>query len=360
MTDTPLPTREALFAAIPARCFKPSALLSLGYLVFDVVLIVALYAVLARVTWLPGVIALEFLIGTLLWSLFVLGHEAGHGAFSRSQALNMLVGHVCHGVILVPWRSWQRSHAMHHMNTGHKDREEVFRAATPEEDRFVRKVIFRSGIFLVIGWPMYLLGFRNLTTYDPVKGSHFTLVSDLFARHQRASYVSSLFVVVLCAGAYASFGVAFGWDAFVKYLLAPYAVFAAWLTFVTYMHHVSPEVPVHPEGEWDAIKGALSTVDRDYGVFNWWTHRIGDHHVIHHLFPTIPHYRLKEATEAVRPLLGDAYLRSKRFVLRDFARTMLYCHVVSPDGSVMRWRSEYIGLRPRRARPAAMAEQGAD
>ena len=52
--------------------------------------------------------------------------------------------------------------------------------------------------------------------------------------------------------------------------------------------------------EWSYMRGGLSTIDRDYGLFNKVHHDIGTH-VVHHLFPQIPHYHLTEATEARSP-----------------------------------------------------------
>ena len=48
--------------------------------------------------------------------------------------------------------------------------------------------------------------------------------------------------------------------------------------------------------EWNYMRGGLSTIDRDYGLFSKVHHDIGTH-VVHHLFPQIPHYHLTEATE---------------------------------------------------------------
>ncbi len=336
------PKLSALKAAVPARCFEPSTLRSLSYLLFDLALISLCYFGLTYVSAWYFEWPLIFAIGTLLWSLFVIGHDAGHGSFSKSRSINTTIGILTHSAILVPYRGWQRSHAMHHMKTGHFREEEVFRPCRAEEDRAFRKVLFRSGIFIFIGWPMYKLGFRNLTTYDPINGSHYLPTSDLYTTSVRWSWYAGLIVLAAFLALYIGLGFVFGWGFFAKYILAPYLIYGTWLTFVTYMQHVAPEVPVYDTGDWSRVKGALATVDRNYGPFNWITHNIGNLHVIHHLFPTIPHYRLQEATDAVRPLLGKRYIRSDRFVLFDFIRTLIGCHYVEHQSGRETWKSAYF------------------
>ena len=49
--------------------------------------------------------------------LWVLAHECGHGAFSDNRKLETLVGYCLHSFLLVPYFSWQRSHAVHHAFT---------------------------------------------------------------------------------------------------------------------------------------------------------------------------------------------------------------------------------------------------
>ena len=79
-----------------------------------------------------------------------------------------------------------------------------------------------------------------------------------------------------------------------------------WLDLVTYLHHHGHQerLPWYRGEEWSYLRGGLTTVDRDYGWINSIHHDIGTH-VIHHLFPQIPHYHL---VEAVIKLLASSYI----------------------------------------------------
>ncbi|MEM7493610.1 MAG: fatty acid desaturase [Pseudomonadota bacterium] len=341
MTRPDLSVSQAdLRAMIPDRCFQPSTWRSMAYLVFDVAVILLCYMAIANVSvwWLEWPLIL--LIGTMCWSLFVIGHEAGHGSFSKHRKLNTLIGILTHSAIFVPYRGWQRSHASHHMKTGHLHDEEVFRAHRKEDESLTHKVLFRTGVFVLIGWPLYKLGFRNSAKRDPGKTSHFLPNSDLYTKSVQISWWLGLAAITAFLVIYIGLGVVYGWVFFAKYILAPYLIYAAWLTFVTYMQHVAPEVPVYDREDWTRLKGALATVDRNYGPFNWLTHNIGNLHMIHHLFPTIPHYRLREATDAVRPALEGWYITSNRFVLFDFIRSLRGCHYVETGLGHEYWSSD--------------------
>jgi hypothetical protein len=60
-----------------------------------------------------------------------------------------------------------------------------------------------------------------------------------------------------------------------------------WLDMVTYLHHHGPEdaamkMPWYRGEEWSYLRGGLTTLDRDYGIFNKIHHNI-ETHVVHHL-----------------------------------------------------------------------------
>jgi hypothetical protein len=49
--------------------------------------------------------------GTMMWAVFVVGHDCGHGSFSDSRTLNDAVGHLLHSLILVPYHGWRLRYA---------------------------------------------------------------------------------------------------------------------------------------------------------------------------------------------------------------------------------------------------------
>ena len=57
------------------------------------------------------------------------------------------------------------------------------------------------------------------------------------------------------------------------------------------------------------MRGAFLSIDRPYGkVLNFLHHNIGSSHVVHHVFPTIPHYHAKKATVLIKKTFKNAYL----------------------------------------------------
>jgi omega-3 fatty acid desaturase (delta-15 desaturase) len=352
MTVSPLPVSLAeLRAAVPPRCFAPSTPRSLAHLAIDLALLAALYALAARVDSLLLLAPLIFLQGTLFWALFVIGHDCGHGGFSRSKALNDVVGHLVHTPLLVPFHSWRLSHRIHHSHAGDLEHDEAWFPLTEAQWRALPLSVrlLRSRLFLLV-FPLYLL------RRTPERaGSHFDPEADMFPveerRRVRVSVRACAAMLVLLAVATVVLGPGF----VVQYWLLPYLVFCGWLDLVTYLHHTDAALPWYRGEEWSWLRGALSTADRRYGAFEKLHHDAGCH-VVHHLFPGIPHYRLREAAAAVRPQLGPLYHEVRTPIwraLRDAART---CHVVPAEGGIVYY--EPLGP-PAPEAPAEAATRGA-
>jgi len=325
-------TRRELRDAIPERCFHPSTARSLVALARDVALLAALYLASARATGTPWLVPMVFLQGTLFWALFVIGHDCGHGAFSRRRGWNAWVGHLTHTPLLVPYHAWRLSHRIHHRHTGDVARDQAWPPLTRREARALppwTRFLRLRGFLLV--FPLYLL--RN----GPGRaGSHFDPGGPLFSRADRPRVRRSVAACAAMALGLLAFAAHAGPAAFVQYWLAPWLVFAAWAAAVTWLHHNDPDVPWYRGAGWSSLRGALATIERHYGPFEWLHHDAGCH-VVHHLFPRIPHYRLREASRAVAPILGEHLRRAETPAWRALWRAMRDAPVVPETGERVRY-----------------------
>jgi omega-3 fatty acid desaturase (delta-15 desaturase) len=330
-SDKDLPfTLSDLRAAIPAECFQPNTGRSLAYFFLDIGIITGLYAFAAFLNswWFFPVF--WFLQGTMFWALFVVGHDCGHGSFSRYKWLNNLIGHLSHSPILVPFHGWRISHRTHHANTGNIDNDESWYPVT--ESKYLQMAwyekLFRFQI-LLLAYPLYL--FRR----SPGKqGSHFMPESPLFRASERGDIITSTICWTAMIGVLASLTVQFGWLFLLKYYLVPYIVFVVWLDLVTFLHHTEQDVPWYRGKSWNFLRGALSTIDRSYGIIDPIHHNIGTH-VAHHIFLSIPHYHLLKATEAIKPVLGSYYRKSEESLWKVFWHSWHNCHYVADQGGTV-------------------------
>jgi omega-6 fatty acid desaturase (delta-12 desaturase) len=326
------PTMAEVLSKIPKHCFVKDTWRSMRYAFISTALTVGcgvlayLYLPLT-LAFLPAWIAYAFVAGTCATGCWVVAHECGHGAFSDNKVIQDVVGYVLHSLLLVPYFSWQRSHAVHHSRTNHVLEGETHvpaRVNTPDSDivfklramlgERVFTALNLAGVFL-LGWPIYLL---TGASGGPVRGAtnHFNPGSGAKGKHAlfpgkwAAKVWQSDVGCVAVVAALAAWCVGAGsvWPTVALYL-GPYLVCNFWLVLYTWLQHTDVDVP-HFEGEdWNLVKGAFMTIDRPYGpVLDFLHHRIGSTHVAHHVNHTIPHYHAKEATEALKNSYPDLYL----------------------------------------------------
>lgn len=62
-------------------------------------------------------------MGMSLSSLFIVGHDCGHGTFSEYQWVNDIFGHLSHAPLMAPFWPWQKSHRQHHQYTSHLEKD---------------------------------------------------------------------------------------------------------------------------------------------------------------------------------------------------------------------------------------------
>jgi len=337
----PLPTKGQIEAVIPKECFKRSSAWSLFYLLRDLAMAGAfLYAsslvlttkvptvethqdMITMALWVFGWAFYGFWMGTIMFGHWILAHECGHGAFFNSELLNDVVGFVLHQFLLVPYFPWQYSHAKHHKRVNHLTDGESHIPFLPPRDHKVKAINDALGdtLFIMlqitgrilVGWQLYLLGYVSTGKYaydgTPLKGrlpDHFRWTSPMFPPKFAFKVFLSTVAEFSLLGALGYCQYQYGTLPVFLWYWNPYLVVYFWLITYTWLHHTDPSVPHYGEDDWTWMKGALSTIDRDYGIFCFFHHKIGSTHVVHHLFHELPWYHADKATAAVK-----AYLEPK-------------------------------------------------
>jgi fatty acid desaturase len=305
----------------PAKSWRSLALsLSLSALAYGLGTLMPLTASAIPLWLLYAVVT-----GTVAGGCWVIAHECGHNAFHPNRRIEAAVGFVLHSLLLVPYFSWQRSHAVHHANCNHLEAGETHvppRSDSPSGQR-VAALSQRLGpqlygvmsLFshLVLGWPLYLLfGVAGGEVYGSPT-SHFWNGAPfqngrrfLFPANLRPAMLFSNLGIVAMLLALALASAHFSLLRVLAVYGLPYLVINAWLVAYTWLQHTDTDIPHFTTSEWTWAKGALQTVDRPYGpLLNLLHHGIGSTHVCHHVNSRIPHYNAWQGTALLKQRFPD-------------------------------------------------------
>lgn len=377
----PLPSKGQVKASIPKRCFERSAVHSF-YFVFRDSAVAALCACATNQlvsTKIPdNIMSIDMLIWLTVWNLYafwmgtiltghwVLAHECGHGAFSSSQTLNDIVGFIIHQAQLVPYFAWQYTHKKHHRRTNHitdgeshvpstgvdnglgpNNERNSFYAAWHEAMGDGVFAVFQLWSHLFVGWPLYLLGLASTGKLaadgTPLKEGefidHFRPWSRMFPDKVRWKIALSTITEISVLGLLFKLSLDYGFLTVGLWYGGPYIWTNFWLVLYTWLQHTDPSVPQYGADEWTWVKGALTTIDRPYGIFDWFHHKIGSTHVAHHFFHEMPFYRADEATAAIKEYLGPLYNYDPTPWWKAAWRIAKRCHYLDDINGVQYYKS---------------------
>jgi omega-6 fatty acid desaturase (delta-12 desaturase) len=378
------PKANELRSVIPADCFEPDTPTSLGYLSVSLLGTAACTAVGVSIlpvlnpdnpfTW-PIWAAYSAVTGTVAMGLWVLAHECGHGAFSKNRQLQDAVGFVLHSLMLVPYFSWQRSHAVHHQYTNHMELGETHvperMVSQTEGSHALRNNILQAfgtetGIkvwgglqlflHLVLGWPAYLMigatgghvrGMTNHFYPNPLTEPEQPK-KELFPGNWKEKVYQSDIGVAAVVAAVATWGACHGWAEVMAMYGGPLLVVNAWLVTYTWLQHTDVDVPHFSSDSHSFVKGALHTIDRPYdkmdpwGLVDFLHHKIGTTHVAHHFDSTIPHYKAQAATDAVKAKFPQVYMYDATPIPEALWRVAKGCTAVEKRGDSWIWNNEGV------------------
>lgn len=351
--DTPpisVPSTAEVKAAIPAECFERQLSKSLAYAAFSVGLtlltgVLALLFIPLEWAWTPAWLLYAYVNGTIAVGVWVVAHECGHRAFAKTTKVQDTVGFVLHSLLLVPYFSWQRSHAIHHGKTNHliDGETHVPKRNTTKRGRRTLRVRKKLGAGthgaltvagrLGFGWPLYLMfgatggADRGLTNHFwPSRPFSQALFPDRWKRKVIFSSLGVLATVALLV----VWAVLRSPMEMVAVYLAPYMIVNGWLVTYTWLQHTDADVPHYGDDDWSFVRGAFCSIDRPYGpIADLLHHRIGTTHVAHHLDAKIPHYNARKATVAIREAFPELYRYNPTPIRRALWHVAKDCHVVA-------------------------------
>ncbi|KAI9643342.1 hypothetical protein NHQ30_007961 [Ciborinia camelliae] len=192
------------------------------------------------------------------------------------------------------------------------------------------------------GWPYYPMtnssgseGYQNradgrgVGKYNGWGGgvNHFDARSPLFGENDAHLVHLSTLGLALTISGVTYIGYEYGW------------INILWLSLI-YTIPIQPCQSINRKlGHMDT-RGAAATIDREFGfIGHYFLHDIVETHVLHHTVPTIPHYHAREATEAIKRVMGEHYKSDTKNGAFGFLASMWqnirWCQWVEPcEGAV--------------------------
>ncbi len=328
----PQPVRtESLNAVrdiIPVRCYQRSARRATVALVQATVLwLLPVVALLFTDTWY-FVLPLWLFAGLAVAGLFVLGHDASHGALVSSRSANRVIAQLCMAPSAHVEAAWDLGHnRIHHGYTTREGFDFVWHPLTPEQYRGLgtfAKLQHRLE-WSWIGSGAYFLRsvwWDKMWRYNAPGKRRNAIIRDK---------TTLTIAMVLALGGAATFGALTGgvvaafWVP-VKLFVVPFLLFVHIIGWTVYVHHVAPDIRWWPRKEWSQFRGQMesTTILRMPRLVNWlWFHNIFVH-VPHHVDARIPFHQLPAAAAAIAEHYPHT-VRSGRLTLRDYLHTTRSC-----------------------------------
>jgi omega-6 fatty acid desaturase (delta-12 desaturase) len=294
------------------------------------------------------------LCGLVIAGLFVVAHDAAHGALFRSKRLNSLVGHVA---MLPSWHvyeGWVLGHnRIHHGYTARQGFDFVWHPYTPEDyaamgrwKRMRHRLEWSwlgAGAYYIreVWWNKMIVGKPPARWVKSIRRDRL--------------FVAGFLVISAVALGWAGWHQADSlWGAVwmvARVLVLPYLVFSYIMGSCVHVHHIQPGIRWWKRREWTKFRGQMegTTVLRAPRGLNFFLHWIMVH-VPHHVDMRIPMYHLELAADAIKAAFPDT-VHDAPLRFRDFVRNTRQCKLYDFDAG------EWMTYEQARARQVGISAQ---
>ncbi len=323
--DSTAPTTlKPVIDVIPERCYERSTARGLWLLVRDLVLYgLAVWGLVSTDNPLL-LVPLWLLAGLAVSALFVLGHDAAHGALFDSARLNAGVARLTMLPSLHATEVWIFGHnRVHHGHTIREGMDFVWQPLTVEE---YEQLGAFGRLRHRLEWGPAGAGAYYLREVWWNKMVRFPKPERWRAamRRDQALVIAFAAGTLLAAIALAGLGSGGIW-LWVKVVVIPFLLFIQTIGWVVYVHHIDPDIRWWPRREWNKYRGQVQGTTVMWGPPGWelFFHWIMVH-VPHHVDMRIPCYRLPMAARAIIAEFPDD-VTERGLSLRTYLRATRTC-----------------------------------
>jgi omega-6 fatty acid desaturase (delta-12 desaturase) len=322
---------------IPESCYDNPTWKGLAYVARDTVVHIAVLAAIALVDTWWALIPLFILSGLTASGLFILGHDAAHGALFKTKKMNEAIARL---VMLPSWHvldSWVFGHnRLHHGHTVREGVDFVWHPITVEQytalPSWKRALVRVEWSFLGAG----LYYWRNIWL-NMIRWKQPPSRAKVIHRDQLFVFLFMALGGAAAAGAgWALYGTVLGavWMP-IKLIVVPAMMFMWCIGLLVYVHHIEPNIRWYPRSEWNKFKGQMEGTTIKHVPFwlDFFLHRIMIH-VPHHVDMRIPFYHLQEAADAIVEHFPDV-VRVEKFSWLQYVKDTRACKLYDFEGG--RW-----------------------
>jgi omega-6 fatty acid desaturase (delta-12 desaturase) len=337
----PRPRKQSLNdvrAVIPAACYERSSAKAWLTIAQGAVLYIVPFVLLTQTTQWWAIPILWLAVGLGIAGLFVLGHDASHGALFDSKRTNRFVARTCMAPSAHVEAAWNLGHnRIHHGYTTREGFDFVWHPTTVEQyaemgalerlrHRFEWSFLGSGAYYLRVVW------WEKMWRFAAAGKNRTAIRRDKFGLGAALALALAVPVIV---GAMQSGVVGAIWLP-IKLVVVPFLIFVQVIGWTVYVHHVSPDIRWWTRRGWSQFAGQMesTTILKMPRLINrLWFHNIFVH-IPHHVDARIPFHQLPQAAVAIAKEYPDT-VKVKRFSIVDYARATRSCKLY--DFEAGRW-----------------------
>jgi omega-6 fatty acid desaturase (delta-12 desaturase) len=261
-------------------------------------------------TSLAAKIILGVIAGVFIANLAIIGHDAIHRSFTSSRLLNRAIGTLAFLPALHPYGRWEHHHnRVHHRYTAQIGVDNAFppltleqyRVASPAHRlyyRFMRSLAGQPLYYMIDIWLPKIFLPSEARSFKPADWIDFAVVYGWIT-----GFIAGLAWLALPQSGGRILPAL--WHGTLFGFLIPFLVWNLFISFVTIVQHTGPRahwvMPTgRPSTHEQKLRGTVHVRFPD--PLDWFFHRVMQH-IVHHVNPMVPLYRLKGAEHIV--IAGD-------------------------------------------------------